>query len=180
MSRLSDLADVLVACRVATPAHWAEAAQIGCGDLGRTLAALAALPPPWWDGPPPDPPGLTAYQRDVIEFWAASGDGPDRLRRDLALNQFVLLDKLGRGGQGEVYRARQLNPPRFVALKTLVRDTETGRRRFEQEARSMMRARSTVWSARPGRPPGRSPPGGPPTCSPGWPRSTGSGSSTGT
>ena len=38
-----------------------------------------------------------------------------------------------------MYRGRQLNPPRVVAVKTLIRDTEVRRRRFEQEARTMMR-----------------------------------------
>jgi serine/threonine protein kinase len=61
------------------------------------------------------------------------------LPRQLAVNHFLLLDKLGQGGQGEVYRARQLNPSRFVAVKTLTRDSESSRRRFEQEARAMMR-----------------------------------------
>jgi serine/threonine protein kinase len=38
-----------------------------------------------------------------------------------------------------VYRARQLNPSRFVAIKTLTQDTDKGRRRFEQEARALMK-----------------------------------------
>jgi serine/threonine protein kinase len=135
-----DLADILIDCRVVTRDQWEEATQAGGGDLGRVLDELAASRPAWWDGKPPAPPGLTAYQRDVIEFWAASGDLTS-LRRDLALNQFILLEKLGQGGQGHVYHGRQLNPARSVALKTLVRDTEASRQRFEQEARTMMRVR---------------------------------------
>src|SRR5205085_1194578 len=49
--------------------------------------------------------------------------------------------KLGEGGQGAVFRARQLNPARFVAVKTLTRDTERARQRFEQEARTLLRVR---------------------------------------
>ena len=138
MARLSDLAHLLVECRVVTGPQWQQAARAGDNQLEPILDALVADPPHWWDGTAPAPPGLTEYQRDVIELRVAGGE-LDLLRRDLALNQFVLLAKLGQGGQGEVYQARQLNPPRFAAVKTLTRDTELRRRRFEQEARTMMK-----------------------------------------
>src|SRR5688572_3745727 len=102
MLQLSELGDVLTDCRVVTPGQWEKAQLAGRSDLARSLDAVAAGRPDWWDGKSPAPPGLTAYQRDVIEFWFASGD-LDRLRRDLALNQYILLEKLGQGGQGEVY-----------------------------------------------------------------------------
>jgi serine/threonine protein kinase len=138
MPQLWQLADVLVECRVVSRARWDRAAE--AGELPEILDAIAAEPPDWWDRVPPAPSGLTDYQRWVIEGRFAADDLA-LLRRDLALNQFLLLDKLGQGGQGEVYRGRQLNPPRFVALKTLIRDTEVGRRRFEQEAKAMMTIR---------------------------------------
>jgi eukaryotic-like serine/threonine-protein kinase len=138
MARLSDLADVLVGCRVTTRDQWEQAARAGRGDLARILAHLASEPPDWWDGKTPAPPGLTDYQREAITARVATNEfGP--LRRDLAVNQFLLLDKLGLGGQGEVFRGLQRNPARFVAVKTLIRDTETGRQRFEREARAMMK-----------------------------------------
>src|SRR5688572_14721019 len=126
MSSLPDLADVLTDCRVVTPEQWEQAAQIGGDDLGLVLDALGAGPPGWWDGKPPAPPGLTDYQRGIIEH-RFENDELHLLRRDLALNQFLLLEKLGQGGQGEVYRGRQFNPPRVVAVKTLIRDTEVRR-----------------------------------------------------
>ena len=140
MPTFADLGRLLIECRVAAADGLERAARAGAGDLGRTLDALAESPPPWWDGAPPAPPGLTGYQRDLIELRVAAGELP-LLRHDLARNQFLLLDPVGRGGQGEVFRARQLNPPRFVAVKTLVRDTEVSRRRFEQEARALMKVR---------------------------------------
>ncbi|MDB5313198.1 MAG: stkP 6 [Gemmataceae bacterium] len=140
MPRLSELADVLIECRVISKTQWQQVARTGGGDLDRILAALADDPPGWWDGKPPVPPGLTEYQRNAIQARFAAGE-LDGLPRDLALNHFLLLDKLGQGGQGEVYRGRQLNPPRFAAIKTLIRDTETRRRRFEQEARTMIKIR---------------------------------------
>jgi serine/threonine protein kinase len=138
MPEIEDLADILVGCRVASRDRWERAALAGGGDLARTLDALADGPPDWWDGTPPAPPGLTTYQRSAIEL-RFEADELDRLHRDLALNRFLLLEKLGQGGQGEVYRGRQLNPPRYAAVKTLIRETEVRRRRFEQEARTMMR-----------------------------------------
>lgn len=138
MSRLSDLADILIETRVATGDQWASAVRAAGGDLDRILAALTAAPPHWWDRKPPAPPGLTDYQRDAI-LSRYQDDELDLLPRDLALNQFLLLDMLGQGGQGAVFRSRQLSPPRFAAIKTLVRDSEVSRRRFEQEARAMMK-----------------------------------------
>ncbi len=138
MSSLAELAAVLVECRVITPEQWGRAVRAAGDDLAAVLDVLADEPPPWWDGTPPLPPGLTRYQRAVIETRFES-DELDLLRHDLAVNRFLLLEKLGQGGQGEVFRGRQLNPPRYVAVKTLIRDTEIRRRRFEQEARTMMR-----------------------------------------
>lgn len=138
MAQFVELAEVLIGCRVITKARWNAAVQTCGGDLDAILSHLAAEPPHWWDGKSPAPPGLTDYQRDTIQV-RFQDDELHLLRRDLAHNQFLLLDKLGRGGQGEVFRGRQLNPPRYVAVKTLVRDNEVRRRRFEQEARAMMK-----------------------------------------
>src|SRR5436190_10841646 len=141
MPTLSQLGDVLTACRITSSERWQRAAKLGAGDLTKTLDALAAFTPDWWTpgegGGAEAPPGLTDYQRGVIELWFEGGD--PSVRRQLALNQFLLLDKLGQGGQGAVFRGRQLNPARDVAVKTLHQDTEGGRQRFEQEARAMMK-----------------------------------------
>jgi serine/threonine protein kinase len=138
MPRLSELADILIKCRVISKKQWDEAEHVGGDDLSQILEHLTEKKPAWWDGPSPAPPGLTEYQRDIIQK-RFDEDELRRLRRDLALNQFLLLDRLGQGGQGEVYRSRQLNPPRFAAVKILIRDTEGRRKRFEQEARAMIR-----------------------------------------
>ncbi|MBN9121651.1 MAG: serine/threonine protein kinase [Planctomycetes bacterium] len=137
MPTLSQLAQILIACKVTTAEAWQRVAKLGGGDLAQTLDALADAPP-WWAADAADPPpGLTEYQRSVIELWWEDEELP--LHRQLALNQFLILQKLGQGGQGAVYHARQLNPARFVAIKTLTQDTESRRRRFEQEAKAMMR-----------------------------------------
>jgi serine/threonine protein kinase len=138
MPRLSELADLLIKSRVIPRSQWEEAIQ-ACGEnLPRILEYLVQRPPFWWDGPAPAPPGLTDYQRDIIQARFDENE-LHLLRRDLVLNQFLLLERLGQGGQGEVYRSRQLNPPRYAAVKVLIRDTESRRKRFEQEARAMIR-----------------------------------------
>jgi serine/threonine protein kinase len=144
MPDLTELGAILIGTRVVGKPQWESALAVGQAagnDVDAVLAVintLTAKPPHWWDGKQSEPPGLTEYQQSVIRSRFVD-DQLQYLRRDLALNQFLLLGKLGQGGQGEVYRARQLNPPRFAAVKTLVRDTEVRRRRFEQEARSMMK-----------------------------------------
>jgi serine/threonine protein kinase len=144
MPDLSELGSILTSTRVVSKAQWETAfaaGQAAGGDVDGLFAvinALAAEAPHWWDGKQPQPPGLTEYQQTAIRTRFVD-DELQYLRRDLALNQFLLLGKLGQGGQGEVWRSRQLNPPRYAAIKTLIRDTDVRRRRFEQEARSMMK-----------------------------------------
>ncbi len=64
-------------------------------------------------------------------------------------NRYVVGEKLGEGGMGQVYRATQVNLRRDVALKLLhgnLPDHEGGRRRFIREARvaSALRHPNTV------------------------------------
>lgn len=56
---------------------------------------------------------LTAYQ--AKKLWKGQGS-------DLHLNQYVLLDKIGEGGMGEVFRARHQRLDRDVALKVMRRE----------------------------------------------------------
>ncbi|HEY3789112.1 MAG TPA: hypothetical protein VGL71_09665, partial [Urbifossiella sp.] len=111
MPELAALGSILVASRAISKSQWEQlAGGLASADdevkgLLDALAALAAEPPHWWDGKPPQPPGLTEYQQTIIRTRFVE-DELSLLRRDLALNQFILLSKLGQGGQGEVYRAR--------------------------------------------------------------------------
>ncbi|HKB05636.1 MAG TPA: serine/threonine-protein kinase, partial [Gemmataceae bacterium] len=73
---------------------------------------------------------LTPYQ--IRRLWQ------DRAA-DLFLNQYVLLDKLGEGGMGEVFRARHQGLGRDVALKVMRReklDNAEAVRRFRREIRA--------------------------------------------
>ena len=65
---------------------------------------------------------------------------PLRFTAGTRLGAFEVVEPLGRGGMGEVYRARDTRLDRFVALKVLSPDFDAGRRGqvwFEREARAL-------------------------------------------
>jgi hypothetical protein len=67
------------------------------------------------------------------------GDEP-RFASGSRLGAFEILERLGAGGMGEVYRARDTRLDRFVAIKVLSPEldmTAHGRHRFEREARAI-------------------------------------------
>src|SRR6185503_12489517 len=57
-----------------------------------------------------------------------------RLPPGTIVGDFVVENWVAQGGCGEVYRARQRRPQRFVALKVLVELGPENRTRFEREA----------------------------------------------
>ena len=92
---------------------------------------------------------LAAHER-ADDFLKASalGPGPDnespidtpRLVAGTRLGVFEIVELLGIGGMGEVYRARDTRLDRFVAVKVLPSRheiTPSGRQRFEREARAI-------------------------------------------
>jgi eukaryotic-like serine/threonine-protein kinase len=66
----------------------------------------------------------------------------NRLSGGSHLGPFEILEPIGAGGMGEVYRARDTRLDRFVAIKVLSPDLDMapgGRERFEREARAISR-----------------------------------------
>lgn len=73
---------------------------------------------------------LTAYQ--VRKLWRGQG-------ADLILGPYILLDKLGEGGMGEVFHAKQTRLDRDVALKIIRRErllNPSAVKRFRREIRA--------------------------------------------
>jgi len=89
---------------------------------------------PFLSGALPGPPG---------ELPVSPPERPQtRLAPGTSLGAFTILEPLGAGGMGEVYRARDTRLDRQVAIKVLSseRDTAPGsRERFEREARAISR-----------------------------------------
>jgi serine/threonine protein kinase/Tol biopolymer transport system component len=86
-------------------------------------------------GPPVEPPDSPPEPHRSVS-------GQTRLAPGTSLGAFTILEPLGAGGMGEVYRARDTRLDRQVAIKVLSseRDTAPGsRERFEREARAISR-----------------------------------------
>jgi serine/threonine-protein kinase len=75
----------------------------------------------------------------------AAGPSPPvggRLAPGAHLGPFAILERLGAGGMGEVYRARDTRLDRFVAIKVLAAELDVlppSRERFEREVRAISR-----------------------------------------
>ena len=76
---------------------------------------------------------LTSYQADRIRTGQMD---------DLLIGNYVVLDLLGQGGMGHVYKARHRDMDRIVALKVLPKErvnSKSGLRRFQQEVKAAAR-----------------------------------------
>ena len=86
-------------------------------------------------GPSSEPPGISPESQPSVS-------SQTRLAKGTSLGAFTILEPLGAGGMGEVYRARDTRLDREVAIKVLSHDRDTApgsRDRFEREARAISR-----------------------------------------
>jgi WD40 repeat protein/tRNA A-37 threonylcarbamoyl transferase component Bud32 len=120
LSSVADLVDVLRQYRLLEPAHLDELPGLQAA-LADPAALVRELVKRGW---------LTPYQVNAL----FQGQGPG-----LLLGSYVLLDKLGEGGMGAVYRARNWKLGRTVALKLIRKEwlgNEDAVRRFQREIRA--------------------------------------------
>lgn len=107
----------------------AEATFLGCPALGEAFNVLDASP----EGVPTAAPHLI-------------GEGNETVARPERIGPYRIIDVVGRGGMGVVYRAEQDNPRRTVALKVIRPGSDSAemRRRFAREAQVL------AWLQHPG------------------------------
>ena len=86
-------------------------------------------------------------------------DPEDRVSEESTIGGYRVLERLGQGGMGLVFRAEHPGDPEQVALKTIASGALAAPqdvRRFQQEAAAIAKSRySRGWERRPARKPSR-------------------------
>lgn len=100
-----------------TPAHWsAQAKSVETGAAVRSTA-------------------LTDFQVKQIQKAQGQGEGGlTKLSRLLRWNEYLLIETLGKGGMGVVYKGWDLANQRYVAIKRTHREGPEARKRLRREA----------------------------------------------
>ncbi len=93
---------------------------------------------------PPDEPSDQAEADEETSVIVSAGGGEEQIeaiRAEFAEN-YEVLESLGHGGMGAIYKARQKQPPRLVVLKVMLNGRFASRKyriRFEREAQAVAR-----------------------------------------
>jgi hypothetical protein len=80
---------------------------------------------------------LATVEVEIPASWASGSPAVTATQRNEVIGDYEILGKLGQGGMGAVYRARQISLDRVVALKVLpsqLEEDETFVARFQREA----------------------------------------------
>jgi eukaryotic-like serine/threonine-protein kinase len=120
-AKLAAFVEAVRASKLLKPADWEAFAQSADADDAEPEALAREIVQKGM---------LTAYQAKAL--WKGRG-------ANLFLNQYVLMDKLGEGGMGEVFRAKHLRLDRDVALKIMRReklDNPEAVKRFRREIKA--------------------------------------------
>ncbi len=120
--------------------------------LARLLSSQVLLPEEWDEVPPGDRDALThvvaadVLLHKLLALHLLTRFQVETIRKgsadDLVLGNYRVLDVLGQGGMGTVYRAEHLQLRRQVAVKVMARSTDVNPRlihRFYGEARAVAR-----------------------------------------
>ncbi len=139
MSTLDETGALLVQLELLREQQWQDACR-KAGTSRRLEPILEALreQPAWWANPTPFIPALTSYQRKQV-LTKSKRESPNALRASLRLNEYLLLEMLGKGGMAIVYKCWDLTLNRFVAVKRIKKDLAILRKRFQREIEVMQR-----------------------------------------
>ncbi len=125
---LADLGHLLVSLEILQPQQWSTVAS-GSNSLPALLDDLQTQPA-WWDS---SQPAITAFQRQCIA--ARFAQGFRDLDRDLRVNNYLILEKLGSGGMAVVHKGWSIDLGQMVAVKRLDSNSQVLRERLDREAR---------------------------------------------
>jgi len=125
---MDELQRLLRNLQILTKEQW-KAATNGETSPAAILQKLQTQPA-WWN---PQFPAISQYQRDRIEHRLRHGMRD--LDRDLRVNDYIILDRLGEGGMAVVYKAWSLEMQKLVAIKRLTGNDPLLRDRQQREAR---------------------------------------------
>ncbi len=124
-----------------------ESTIVALGAVSDTVVAQIAAAKPAAESAPPESDVLRQALQRVMEFGntAQSGDrmpSPEVVAAGAGerIGVYQLLDKLGEGGMGAVYKARHTKLDKIVAIKLLLRDKTRSPQtvsRFEREMRAV-------------------------------------------
>jgi serine/threonine protein kinase len=121
---------LLTNLQIVTRDQWKQA-FVGVGSVSQFLDRLQKMPA-WWNS---QFPVITPYQREQIEN--ALKRGFRTLDRELRVNDYLILDRLGEGGMAVVYKAWSIDLRQVVAVKLLLSNDLQLRERQQREARIM-------------------------------------------
>ncbi|MEJ7594114.1 MAG: serine/threonine-protein kinase [Planctomycetaceae bacterium] len=125
---LDELGHLLVSLEILRSQQWKSAAS-GRNSLPALLDNLQTQYA-WWDS---SQPAITDFQRQCIV--ARFSQGFRDLDRDLRVNNYLILEKLGSGGMAVVHKCWSIDPGQMVAVKRLESNSQVLRERLEREAR---------------------------------------------
>lgn len=135
-----ELGAMLVELSVVSQQQWEFAlSRAGDGDnLGAALDILSRSPAHWATGAVETSgivrsTALTPFQLAQIEKCRAAGTLP-KLKKLLRWNGHLLLETIGKGGMGVVYKGWDLEHNRYVAIKRTHREGAEARKRMRREA----------------------------------------------